>query len=138
MNKTYNMLDKEIYVSYDAMVELGDMVSISISKDTARNITLNMSKFSHSISPSSVVKAQKFWTLTGFGLLAYSIYASFTGSWWWFILGFIALGVTANANTDANASNVLDHARKDPKFYNSISSFLVYKMDEDIAEQFKL
>lgn len=140
MKKIYNFLEKEVYVPYDAIVELQQegKISLSIGKTTARNITLNISKFDHSVSLSSVVNAQRLWTIVGFGSLAYSIYASFTGNWWWFIPGFIALGVTANANTDANAKNILEHAKLDPIFYNSISGFLAYDMDEDDAEHFKL
>jgi hypothetical protein len=140
MKKIYNMLNKEIYISHSSMLELqkNESVRMSISKDTARNITLHPAAVSHSISLKPIVYAQRLWTAAGFGLLVYSIYASFTGSWWWFILGFIALGVTANANTDANATNILEHAKKDAVFYESISSFLIYELDEDIAEQFKL
>jgi len=140
MKKIYNMLDKEISVPYLSMVELQkqNKINLSINKDTARNITLNASQFNSSASLSPIIKAQKLWTLIGSILLIYSIYASFAQNWWWFLVGLIVFGLIGNANTDANASNILDHVKLDPIFYDNISSFLVYEMDDSDAEQFKL
>ena len=140
MIKTYNTIGKEIYVPYLSMIELRKegKTSLGISDGNVQRIMVGLIDYESSISLASIKGANRLWLWVSVGLFVYSIYLSFTGNWWWFILGFALLGWITNANGRSNSENILDHVMIDPVFYESISNFLFYKMDDSDAEQFKL
>lgn len=140
MKKIYNVNTLEIYVPYLSMIKLHKegKISLGISDGTAQRIIVGLISYDSSISLASVKGANRLWLWVSVALFVYSIYLSFTVNWWWFILGFTVLGWITNANHRGNSENILDHVMIDPVFYESISSYLSYKMDDSNAEQFKL
>jgi len=79
-----------------------------------------------------------FWNWIAIGGLGYSIYLSFTDSWWWFIVGFIGVSVIWKANKKSNSENFLDAAMIDQEFYERVQEFggWLYQIEETVAEKY--
>lgn len=87
---------------------------------------------------STASSAFQFWKFAALGGFAFSIYASFAYDWWWFIIGFLALGVVGNSNNSANQENMIQAALADEEFYDRIAAYgwWVYKIAPEDALDF--
>ena len=81
-----------------------------------------------------------FWSWVAMGLFIYSIYLSFTQSWWWFIPGFVVMNAIWKTNKKGNSENLLDAAMIDREFYERVRSMSgwLYELDGSEAERVKL
>jgi len=61
-----------------------------------------------------------FWNWIAVGGFLYTVYLSFTSSWWWFLIGFSWGGIVFRANKKGNSNNYLDAAMIDEEFYERI------------------
>jgi hypothetical protein len=69
---------------------------------------------------TTATSAFHFWNFIAMAAFGASVYMSFTGHWWWFVVGFVAMFMIWNANKKGNATNLLDAAMVDPAFYERV------------------
>jgi hypothetical protein len=85
------------------------------------------------LGPKTTARAAyKFWTFVAGAVFIYSIYLSFTKHWWYFIVGFLLLGLIQGSNNKGNVTNYLDAAIVDKEFYDNVLLVdgWMYQIDE--------
>ena len=72
------------------------------------------------------------------GVLGFSIYLSFSNSWWWFIPGILISFIIWNANRKSVSDNLVDEALRDESFYNKIKKIKgwMYQIDPNDAKKY--
>ena len=72
------------------------------------------------------------------GVLGFSIYLSFSNSWWWFIPGIIISLIIWNANRKSVSDNLVDEALRDESFYEKIKKIKgwMYQIDPNDAKKY--
>jgi hypothetical protein len=127
----------DVDLSHSQMVELRNSgkLNLGINNDVAAEIA-NTAGMGPTKTTSNA--AFHFWSWVAIGSFGYSIYLSFTDSWWWFIVGLIAMSVIWKANKKGNSENVLDAAMIDEDFYNRVKDLggWLYEMEENAASDF--
>lgn len=128
----------EVSLTHSQMLELrsAGRLNLGINNDLATQISNARGAGSQKTTSSA---AFHFWNWVAVGVFIYSIYLSFTSSWWWFIPGFIAMRVVWAANKKGNSENLLDSAMIDEGFYERVRSVggWLYQMEEDEAMKYK-
>ncbi len=74
------------------------------------------------------------------GVLGFSIYLSFSNSWWWFIPGILISFIIWNANRKSVSDNLVDEALRDESFYDKIKNIKgwMYQIDPNDAKKFTI
>jgi hypothetical protein len=87
---------------------------------------------------SSASFAFHLWSWVAVLIFFYSIYQSIVGSWWWFIVGFVVMGVIWKANKKSNSENYLEAAMGDEEFYERVREFdgWIYQMEHSDAQNY--
>ncbi len=72
------------------------------------------------------------------GVLGFSIYLSFSNSWWWFIPGILISFIIWNANRKSVSDNLVDEALRDESFYDKIKKIKgwMYQIDPNDAKKY--
>ena len=72
------------------------------------------------------------------GVLGFSIYLSFSNSWWWFIPGILISFIIWNANRKSVSDNLVDEALRDESFYDKIKKIKgwMYQIDHNDAKNY--
>ena len=72
------------------------------------------------------------------GVLGFSIYLSFSNSWWWFIPGILISLIIWNANRKSISDNLVDEALRDESFYDKIKKIKgwMYQIDPNDAKKY--
>ena len=72
------------------------------------------------------------------GVLGFSIYLSFSNSWWWFIPGILISFIIWNANRKSVSDNLVDEALRDESFYYKIKKIKgwMYQIDPNDAKKY--
>ena len=135
-------MDRQIYrtdelvISHDDLTRLAEekRISLGMHKDVARAIALNKE-----LCPKTTGRlAFIIWDWVAFIALGVSLYATFVYAWWWFIVGFVAMGLIHRANVSANTSNMTEPAYFDPDYYERIRERggWMYRIAPEDAAQF--
>ena len=87
----------------------------------------------------AVLYAYYFWNFVAFLVFAYTVYLSFTKSWWWFIVGAVVMTWVYRANQKGNSENLLDAAMYEAEFYERVQAFggWIYRIDESVVDQYR-
>jgi hypothetical protein len=127
----------EISLPHDQMVILQKSGKLNLGMDNALAAKISAARIPLKMSVSA---AFNFWGLIALGIAAYSIYLSFTGSWWWFIPGLITAGAILKSNDSGNAKSVLHSAMADPAFYERVRKMngWVYQIGEQDAASYRI
>ena len=74
------------------------------------------------------------------GVLGFSIYLTFSNSWWWFIPGILISFIIWNANRKSVSDNLVDEALRDESFYDKIKNIKgwMYQIDPNDAKKFTI
>ena len=74
------------------------------------------------------------------GVLGFSIYLSFSYSWWCFIPGILISFNIWNANRKSVSDNLVDEALRDESFYDKIKNIKgwMYQIDPNDAKKFTI
>lgn len=80
--------------------------------------------------------AYSMWGWIAIAILVYSIYLSFTSSWWSFIPGLILYATLTRSTTKGNALNYVDMAMYNRDFYNNVMGIdgWLYNANDEIAD----
>lgn len=136
MVKTFS--SQEVTLTHQQMLEMrkAGILSLGINHDLASQIT--ESKL-YSPKKTTARAAFRFWNLVGVMGFLYTIYLSFTEHWWWFLIGFVAMGVLGNANRKGNSENLLDAATIDSEFYEQVRTLggWLYQLEEAEANKYR-
>jgi hypothetical protein len=128
---------EELQLPYEVVVKLRNEKALNLGID--QSIAVNLSTNNkHNIKNKSVSAALHFWSWVGFLVFAYTVYLSFTGDWWWFIVGGIILNIIWKANKQGNAENILDEALANKEFYNKVleEGGWLYEVDADKVHEY--
>jgi|TARA_Y100000031_G_scaffold63198_1_gene71120 hypothetical protein len=136
MKKRYE--GTEISIPHKDMVTLRNSgkLNLGMYDDIAVKIADNQ-KFAPTSKKSSI--AMHFWSWIAVGQFIFSIYKSFTGTWWLFIPSFFLMFVIHRANKKGTSQNLLDEAMGDKNFYERVrkADGWSYEMDEKDAKKYK-
>ena len=82
--------------------------------------------------------AMHFWSWVAVGQFLYSIYWSFTGTWWVFIPSTFLMVVIHKANKKGTSQNLLFEAERDKEFYEKIRKLdgWDYEVDDATAKKY--
>ena len=139
--KTYNCY--QISLVHSRMVELqkSGKLDLGIDDDLSARLAsvkgLGSTKRSASIALTSTSIAFHFFSWLALGGFFYSIYLSFTSSWWWFLIGIMVLPPIWGAIKKGNSENYLDAAMIDEEFYERVRNIKGwhYRLEEDTIKQ---
>jgi hypothetical protein len=137
MIKTFS--SREIILPHQQMLEMrkAGILSLGINHELASQIS---ESGLYSPKKTTAQAAYRFWTLVGVAGFLYTIYLSFTEHWWWFLIGFVAMGVLGKANMKGNSENLLDAATIDSDFYERVRTLggWLYQLEEAEAEKYRV
>jgi len=109
----------KISIPHSAMLKLKQQGTLNLGMvdDVAVRIANNSG-----LTPKDkgTYRAMHFWSWVSVGQFLYSIYWSFTGTWWVFIPSFILMGAIHKANKKGTSQNLLVEAERDKKFYDKV------------------
>ncbi len=126
----------ELNIPHAEFLKLRSAGKVRLGVD--EGVALKLSQTDLMPKTSSAKAATNFWSWIAIAVFGASIYFSFTGSWWWFIPGFIGMMVIHSANKKGTSQNILEIAEADPFFYEKLRPHGVwlYQMDEADAAPF--
>lgn len=128
----------EVEIEHAKMIELRKAGLLNLGIDNTLAARIAGAK---GLGPKTTTAsaAFHFWSWVAMGLFIYSIYLSFTDSWWWFIPGFVVMSVIWKANKKGNSENLLDAAMIDLEFYERVRSMSgwLYELEDSEAEKLK-
>ena len=87
---------------------------------------------------SGIAGTNQFFGFLSWGVLGFSIYLSFTSSWWIFIPGFFIFRFIYNVNKSSNVQNICFEALNNKEFYNKLitNPSTMYQIEEEDAKIF--
>lgn len=131
--------------SRDYYIPFNDMVSyaksgklrIGIDRLTGQQLTNNEAMIKHADDPAllrSTWKAHNFWTYLMLASFGYTVYLSFVASWWWFIVGFVGMGILNPILVKSNEENLIEVLMKDKTLYEAMitAKRLNFLVDESL------
>lgn len=128
----------EVEIEHSKMIELRKAGLLNLGID---NLLAARIAGARGLGPKSTTAsaAFHFWSWVAMGAFIYSIYVSFTQSWWWFIPGFVVMRAVWKANKKGNSENLLDAAMIDQEFYERVKSMggWLYELEDSEAEKVK-
>ena len=128
----------KISIPHAAMLKLRQqrVLNLGMVNDVAMKIS-NNSDLAPTIKSTKI--AMHFWSWVAVGQFLYSIYLSFTGTWWVFIPSLFLLGAIHSANKKSTSQNLLVEAERDKEFYEKIRKLdgWDYEMNEETAKKYK-
>jgi hypothetical protein len=130
----------ELSVGYDELVDLHNRGKLNLGMNRMVASKLSATGFATTSSEIRGVRASyHFFTWAPIAGFLWTIYLSFTSSWWWFIIGLLVMLFVQKVNLESNAQNVCDAACRDPALYNELRNYgvLSYQIDENEAERLK-
>ena len=131
---------KEVDLSHSQMVKLRVSGDLDLGIENSLETHIAGARTARGIGPSktTVNAGLFFWNLVGLGVFIYSIYSSFTGRWWWFIVGFIVGGFILHMNKKSRSRNCLDAAMIDREFYEHVRKFggWLYEIEETVVNEY--
>jgi hypothetical protein len=128
----------EVNIPHQQMVELrsAGKLELGVNNELAHQIVAK------GLGPrkTTATAAYRFWTYVAFAVFGYSIYLSFTHTWWCFIAAFIGGGLIFSAAKKSNSENLLDAAMIDHEFYERAKrgGGWLYRIDESETSNFRV
>lgn len=128
----------EVEIEHAKMIELRKAGLLNLGID---NLLASRIASARGVSPKTTTAsaAFHFWSWVAMCVFIYSIYLSFTQSWWWFIPGLVVMQAIWKANKKGNSENLLDAAMIDPEFYERVKTMSgwLYELEDSEAEEGK-
>jgi hypothetical protein len=128
----------QITLSHAQMVELRNEGKLNLGINDDLSARLANEK---GLGPTKTTAniAFHFWNWIAFGGFLYTVYLSFTGSWWWFLLGIFGAIAIYRANKKGNSENYLDAVMIDEEFYERIRNIngWMYQLEEETYQKEK-
>tara|TARA_B100000767_G_scaffold266846_1_gene284798 strand:- start:83 stop:490 length:408 start_codon:yes stop_codon:yes gene_type:complete len=127
---------KEIDISYEQFLMLKENNKVLLIIDNILAIDILTKR---ALRPGNTyLYTFLIFSLIAIGTLIYSIYLSFSSSWWWFIPGVFFSFITWEGNRKSVANNLIDEALRDGNFYDKIKKIQgwIYRMDEHEAKKY--
>ena len=129
----------DYYIPYEQMVSLREkgQLNFGIDRLTGQHLTNNHAVLQLADDPAllkATWRAHNFWTWTMLGGFAFTVYLSFTSAWWFFIIGFVAMGVFNPILVRSNEENLLEVMIKDKSLYEAMHTGkrLNFLVDESV------
>tara|TARA_B110000238_G_C15898084_1_gene340733 strand:+ start:252 stop:662 length:411 start_codon:yes stop_codon:yes gene_type:complete len=127
---------KDIEISFDQLLKLKEDNKISLTIDNVLAIDILTKR---ALRPGNTyLYTFVVFSFCAIGALIYSIYLSFTNSWWWFIPGFFISFSIWEGNRKSVAKNLIEEALRDENFYDRIKKIQgwAYRMEENDAKKY--
>ena len=127
---------KEIDISYEQFLTLKENNKVSLIIDNILAIDILTKR---ALRPGNTyLYTFLIFSFIAIGALIYSIYLSFTNSWWWFIPGFFFSFSMWEGNRKSVAKNLIEEALRDGNFYDRIKKIRgwAYRMEENDAKKY--
>jgi len=127
---------KDIEISFDQLLKLKEDNKISLTIDNVLAIDILTKR---ALRPGNTyLYTFVVFSFCAIGALIYSIYLSFTNSWWWFIPGFFISFSIWEGNRKSVAKNLIEEALRDESFYDRIKKIQgwAYRMEENDAKKY--
>jgi len=129
----------DYYIPYEQMISLREkgQLNFGIDRLTGQHMTNNVNILQLADDPAllrATWRAHNFWTWAMLGGFAFTVYLSFTSAWWFFIIGFVAMGVFNPMLVRSNEENLLEVMIKDKSLYEAMHAGkrLNFLVDESV------
>ena len=136
MKQVYNC--DQVSLTHTQMVKLRNhgKLNLGINDDFAARLA---NEKALGPTKTSAKIAFHFWNWIAVGGFLYTIYLSFAGSWWWFLIGIFGAGIIWKSNKKGNSENYLDAAMVDEEFYERVRNLKgwLYEIEEQTKEELK-
>ena len=126
----------ELNVSHKQLLNLRDNNQARLIIDNILAIDILTKK--HLRPGNSYLYTFLLLSIFAIGVLGFSIYLSFSNSWWWFIPGILISFIIWNANRKSVSDNLVDEALRDESFYDKIKKIKgwMYQIDPNDAKKY--
>ena len=132
--KIYNC--NEVNISHKQLLNLRDNNQARLIIDNILAIDILTKK--HLRPGNTYLYTFLILSIFAIGVLGFSIYLSFSNSWWWFIPGILISFIIWNANRKSVSDNLVDEALRDESFYDKIKKIKgwMYQIDPNDAKKY--
>jgi len=117
-------------------MNLNGQCNLGVPNDLAEKIAVETN-----LMPGSLA-GKKNWVgiFLSLGIMAYSIYLSFTFAWWIFIPGWLLAGIISLRNRKNTSKDVLKYALENQEFYNLLvaSGSVSFQIDDKLSQKYEL
>ena len=134
--KIYNC--NEINISHKQLLKLRDNNQARLIIDNI--LAIDILTKNHLRPGNTYLYTFLILSIFAIGVLGFSIYLSFSNSWWWFIPGILISFIIWNANRKSVSDNLVDEALRDESFYDKIKHIKgwMYQIDPNDAKKFTI
>ena len=132
--KIYNC--NELNISHNQLLKLRDNNQARLILDNI--LAIDILTKNHLRPGNTYLYTFLILSIFAIGVLGFSIYLSFSNSWWWFIPGILISFIIWNANRKSVSDNLVDEALRDESFYNKIKKIKgwMYQIDPNDAKKY--
>jgi hypothetical protein len=140
-----NISSQDYYIPYEQMIAIREkgQLNFGIDRLTGQHLTNNQAVLQLADDPvllKATWKAHNFWTYLMLGAFCFTIYLSLTGIWWFFIVGFLGMGVLNPILVKSHEESLLDVLVKDRSLYEAMvkAKRLNFLVEESILQDIKV